>query len=93
MAKPRIIISLNVRLFFWFKRQNERVSVEIFQKDILQTIWRSVSTLEDLRNLAQEEADRLYYNGHNIKTIQITRYGLQIKINPNPGEAIGDHDL
>ena len=92
MAQPRITISLNVRLFFWFKKPEERVWVEILQKDILQTIWKPVSNLRELRHLAQQEVARLQSEGHNIKTIRITR-DVEIKINPNPGEAIGDHDL
>jgi hypothetical protein len=93
MAKPTITISLNARLRFWFKKPGEDVRVEIFRKDTLCTVWKFVSNLRELRHLAQEEADRLYYNGHNIKTIHITRDELSIKINPNLGEAIGDHDL
>ncbi len=92
MAKPTIKISLNVRFFFWFKKPRERVCVEIFRKDTLCTVWKFVSNLRELRHLAQEEAARLP-NGYNIKTIHITRDELRIKINPNPGEAIGDHDL
>ncbi len=93
MAKPRIIISLNVRFRFWFKEPGQDVRIEIFRKDTLCTVWKSVSTTRELRVLAQQEAARLESSGHKIKTIHITRDELSIKINPNLGEAIGDHDL